>query len=404
MRNVFEKRDLICLNKPNFILQTYFCTSQKLFKPIVYGKVNHNVYRLPLIKNLENWDNKFSQICIFNYQIYNKFDKTFIVFYNSVLNQKFIHQIDNNNLLLPLEIPVTVTILDLEWNEFNYSTSICIIPGINEGSWYDVAEGSISIPVKVTIYDISFNRDSKLYTCMTFIGSFFHQIQNNNLILKGVHSNSLFVWSSIMRDYEDFCKPLLLMEDSFSSKLKQPIYFYNQHEPPFNLFIDPEKVEKENQKMEKLPKTECEPEPEPEFEIQPYINKEPEIRTAPRQETTFQKYTTQANISVKRENPFKLISLQIGESVQQVLEIVPEIVKTVPEIEHPVVALEQVVEEKQEVKPNIINYFVNDGFFQYEQPNLTNFSQWTVPKRNLEQGIRLQRQNKYSAKRKISIY
>jgi len=402
MRNVFEKRDVICLNKPNFILQTYFCTSQKLFKPIVYGKVNHNVYRLPLIKNLENWDNKFSQICIFNYQIYNKFDKTFIAFYNSVLNQKFIHQIDNNNLLLPLEIPVTITILDLEWNEFNYSTSICIVPGINDGSWYDVAEGSISIPVKVSIYDISFNRDSKLYTCMTFIGSFFHQIQNNNLILKGVHSNSLFIWSSIMRDYEDFCKPLLLMENSFSSKLKQPIYFYNQHEPPFNLFIDPEKVEKENQKMEKLSKTECDPEPEPQYEIDPYIIKEPEIRTAPRLETAFQKYATQAKISVKRENPFKLISLQSPEP------IVEPVVHAVPAVEHleqflipsePVVRTEPVVipTEPKQVP-------TNDGFLQYEQPHLTNFSGWPIPKRNLEQGIRLQRQNKYSAKRKISIY
>jgi hypothetical protein len=398
MRNVFEKRDVICLNKPNFILQTYFCTSQKLFKPIVYGKVNHNVYRLPLIKNLENWDNKFSQICIFNYQMYNKFDKTFIVFYNSVLNQKFIHQIDNNNLLLPLEIPVTVTILDLEWNEFNYSTSICIIPGINEGSWYDVAEGSISIPVKVTIYDISFNRDSKLYTCMTFIGSFFHQIQNNNLILKGVHSNSLFVWSSIMRDYEDFCKPLLLMENSFSSKLKQPIYFYNQNEPPFNLFIDPEKVEKENQKMEKLPKTECEPEPE--FEIQPYINKEPEIRTAPRQETTFQKYTTQANISVKRENPFKLISLQSQEPIVEPV-VLPE--NHLEQFLIPTEPVEIPSEPKiVPVEPKLVP--TNDGFLQYEQPHLTNFSCWPIPKRNLEQGIRLQRQNKYSAKRKISIY
>ena len=82
MNNIFEKRELMCINRPYFKMSTMFSPKQNLFKPVNYCIVNDQSYKLPLIKTFDDMDNKFSQICILNYKLFNDFDTTFMQIYN----------------------------------------------------------------------------------------------------------------------------------------------------------------------------------------------------------------------------------------------------------------------------------------------------------------------------------
>jgi hypothetical protein len=199
MNNIFEKRELMCINRPYFKMSTMFSPKQNLFKPVNYCIVNDQSYKLPLIKTLEDMDNKFSQICILNYKLFNDFDKTFMQLYNPIINQKFTHKIDNNTLLLPFEMKAIITIRDLEWNDLNYTVSLCFIPDKNDGSWFDIADGAKFIKVGITAYDLSFAYEQKKFSCITFIGAFNHQTQNSQLVLYGGDKyQDLLTWCCVV--------------------------------------------------------------------------------------------------------------------------------------------------------------------------------------------------------------
>ena len=199
MNNIFEKRELMCINRPYFKMSTMFSPKQNLFKPVNYCIVNDQSYKLPLIKTFDDMDNKFSQICILNYKLFNDFDMTFMQIYNPIINQKFSHKIDNNTLLLPFEMKAVITIRDLEWNDLNYTVSLCFIPNKNDGSWYDIADGAKFIQVGITAYDLSFAYEQKKFSCITFIGAFNHQTQNSQLILYGGDKyQDLLTWCCVV--------------------------------------------------------------------------------------------------------------------------------------------------------------------------------------------------------------
>jgi len=217
MNNIFEKRELMCLNKPYFKMSTMFSPKQNLFKPVNYCIVNDQSYKLPLIKTFDDMDNKFSQICILNYKLFNDFDKTFMQIYNPIINQKFTHKIDNNTLLLPFEMKAIITIRDLEWNDLNYTVSLCFIPNKNDGSWYDIADGAKFIQVGITAYDLSFAYEQKKFSCITFIGAFNHQTQNSQLILYGGDKyQDLLTWCCVVPEQskEESCESYEISQSS----------------------------------------------------------------------------------------------------------------------------------------------------------------------------------------------
>lgn len=231
MNNICEKREIICINCPDFkISSLYSLQSNQTLDCTMDGKFS----KLPLITSLDSMHYKYSPINNLNYMFYNDFDKTFIELYNPMNRKTFVHQIQNNTLSLPFEMKAVITIIDL-----NIDVTFCFIPISFENSWFDFADGVSLMQVDIKMYNVSFTFQNEKFTCIPYIGAYQHQIKNSQIILHGDNKrHPLFVWCKIQNEtikklsVEDASKTINDEKLSSTIKIMKFPDIENDYKPP----------------------------------------------------------------------------------------------------------------------------------------------------------------------------
>lgn len=197
MNNIYEKREVICVNCPDYKISSVCLLNNGAVDCVVDGKS----CPLSFISTLDDMNNKSSSINNLSYRLYNDFDKTFIELYNSLNHKKFVHQIINNTLSMPFEIKATITIKDYPINSFNMDATICFIPNSFESSWFDVADGISLLQVDIKVYEMSFHYKNEKFNCKPYVGAYQYQIKNSQIVMQGDNRrHPLFVWFQIFKE------------------------------------------------------------------------------------------------------------------------------------------------------------------------------------------------------------
>lgn len=143
-----------------------------------------------------------SRITKLKIRLFNNFDKTSIEI--QINNENFIHVIDNNMNLSPLQFMIQSHIYDETNKELEYPLLLCIIPDINnKSSWLDIADNMDHCICEIRCYEIIFTSTEKNYVILSNIGIDKNMVPRNKMnygfVLYGNTFSELYLWTIISK-------------------------------------------------------------------------------------------------------------------------------------------------------------------------------------------------------------
>jgi hypothetical protein len=200
----FQSKYFYCINTKK-LLRTNYLYSYKDNKKKSY-KI-HNImiknyqFKVPVL-NINSRCIGFSKICFCNYQLYNKFDKTFFEIQNVYTNQKYIYEIKDNYFLFPFEMEIMLTIIDNKEVPINYPITLSLYPIQTKSlsNWYSIANQSDYCHLKLKLEDIECEWNGRKRTILTFIGTseIYYHFEKTAMLFYGNQQKSLFYYTIVI--------------------------------------------------------------------------------------------------------------------------------------------------------------------------------------------------------------